>query len=174
MKRNLFGILLLVLYVAWGSWLATTSAPVSAQMSDTCSDGKVLVMDATNKRYKCVAGDLPLIYRSKTLNVNQVTTDIGTFTSLPARYVVRRFTVDNCSATPTLSTVDLRTAAAGGGTAVVSAAALSSLSASTTLVDTTLAVTTSVQTASTLTIRSVAAAGGAATCDFTLTVDPLN
>lgn len=114
------------------------------------------------------------ILRAKSLNVNQVNTDIGSFTGLPSRYIVRRFTWENCSATPTLATVDLRTAAAGGGTAIVSAQALAALSASTTFLDSTLAVVATVQTASTLTIRGVAAAGGASTCDASLEITPLN
>lgn len=158
----------LVLFAGLAGFLAV-SPP---QGTDGCSNGQYIVMDATNKRYKCQSGTL--IYRATALNVNQVTTDIGSFTNLPARYIVRRFSADNASATPTLSTIDLRTATAGGGTAIVSAMALSPLSATTMFADATLAVTTSAQTASTLTIRSVAAAGGAATVDFTLEVTPLN
>jgi hypothetical protein len=115
----------------------------------------------------------PMILRAKSLDVNQTGADIGSFTNLPPRYIVRRLTFDNASATPTLSTVSLRTATGGGGTAIVSAQALSTLSATTTFVDSTLAVTTTAQTASTLTLRAVAAAGGAATVDATLEITPL-
>jgi hypothetical protein len=146
---------------------------VSPQMTDTCADGKGVVMDVTNKRYKCMAPNVPLVYRLTTLNVNQTNTDVGTFSNLPSKYIVRRLTFDNASATPTLSTVSLRTATGGGGTAIVNAQALSSLSATTTFVDSTLAVTTTVQTASSLVVRAVAAAGGAATVDATLEITPL-
>jgi hypothetical protein len=167
MKRYLPVLFVLALLSVWGTF-------ASSQMTDTCADGKVLVMNLTNKRYKCMAASLPLVYRATGLNVNQTNTDIGSYTTLPAKYIVRRFTVDNCSATPTSSTVSLRTAIGGGGTAIVNAAALATLTATTTFLDTSLAVTTATQSTATLTIRSVAAAGGAATCDFTLEITPLN
>ena len=130
-----------------------------------------LALNTSTKLY--VSAQTPQIYRLTGLNVNQANTDLGSFTGLPALYVVRRLTFNNASATPTLSTVDLRTAAAGAGTAIVSAQALASLTAAATLVDATLAVTTSTQTASSLVVRGVAAAGGAATVDATLVIDVL-
>lgn len=157
----------------------------SGDPSGNCNNA-IYVNTATGEHWSCSAnvwakdsskvmmsGNSPIIFRAKGLNVNQVTTDIGSFTGLPSRYIPRRFSVDNCSATPTLATIDLRTATGGAGSAVVVASPLSSLTASTTIFDATLAITTTVQTASTLTIRSVAAAGSTATCDFTLVVDPL-
>jgi len=170
------GLLLMLMSMAAGppllerSW-DFLSPEAFGQASDTCSDGQSIVLDTANKRYKCIS--TPLIFRTKALNVNQTNTDIGSFAGLPARYIVRRFTVDNASATPTLSTIALRTATGGGGTAIVTAQALSTLSAATTFIDATLAVTTSAQTASTLTIRAVAAAGTTSTCDFTLEIVPL-
>lgn len=118
-------------------------------------------------------GTTPLLYQLFGLNLNVgANTDIGTFTGLPARYIVRRLTFQNASATPTLSTVDLRTAAGGGGTAIVAAQALASLSTTVIVVDSTLAVS-SVQTASSLIVRAVAAAGVGATVDATLEITPL-
>lgn len=115
----------------------------------------------------------PLLYRATALNVNQANTDIGTFTGLPTLYIVRRLTFNNASATPTLATVALRTAAAGAGTAIVTAQALSTLSAASTFVDSTLAVTTATQNSATLVLRAVAAAGVAATVDATLEIEVL-
>lgn len=145
-----------------------------AQMTDTCADNKVLAMDASNKRYKCLLPDLPLIYRAKSVNLNAgANTDSGsTFTNLPAKYLVLHLWFDNASGTPTLSTVALRTASGGGGTAIVTAQALSSLSAANITLDSVLAVTTT-QTAGTLYLRNVAAVGSAMTADATLEIIPL-
>ena len=170
MKRHQFIILSLLVIVL-------AAICVRPQMTDTFSDGCVQVVDVTNKRERCMAGNgMTIIYRAKGINLNAgANTDSGsTFTGLPSRYIVRRLTFDNASGTPTLSTVALRTAASGGGTALVTAQALSTLNATTVLVDSTLAVTTSIQTASILYIRNVAAAGSAMTCDSTLEVTPLN
>lgn len=146
-----------------------------AQMTDTCADGKVLVIDATNKRYKCsAAAGIPLVYRATGVNLNAgANTDSGsTFTNLPAKYLILHLFFDNASGTPTLSTMALRTASGGGGTAIVTAQALTTLSAANITVDSVLAVTTT-QTAATLYLRNVAAAGGVMTADATLEVLPL-
>lgn len=146
-----------------------------AQMSDSCSDGKLIVMDASNKRYKCLSASVPLVYRATGINLNAgANTDSGsTFTNLPAKYIILHLFFDNASGTPTLSTIALRTASGGGGTAIVTAQALSSLSTTNITVDSVLAVTTT-QTASTLYLRNVAAVGSAMTVDATLEVLPLN
>ncbi len=117
-------------------------------------------------------GSFPIVYRATGLNVNQTNTDIGSFTGLPSRYIVDALYFDNASATPTLSTVSLRTAAGGAGSAIVNAQALISLISSTTLLGATLAIQ-AVQTAPTLTLRAVVAAGGVATVDATLIIIPL-
>lgn len=156
--------------------LLTLLAPRSAltQMTDTCTNGKVLVMDATNKRYKCISADLPLLYRSKTVSINAgANTDAATITGLPARYIVRRITFENASSTPTLATVGVFTGAGGTGTTVVTAQALSSLNAVTVFLDATLAISTTVLTSSSLTIRNIVAAGSAMTVDVTIEVTPL-
>lgn len=102
------------------------------------------------------------------INLNSATTDVGTFSGLPAKYRVMRLTGYDTSTSLTLATVDLRTATGGGGTAIVSAGVLSALTAATKFVDITLAVTADYQTASTLTLRNVTAQGGAATASFLL------
>jgi len=118
-------------------------------------------------------GSFPMIFQLSGLNVNQANTDIGTFTGLPPRYIVRKLYFNNASAAPTLATVDLRTAAAGAGSAIVSAQVLSTLSSAGVVLDSTLALTTA-QTAPSLVVRAVAAAGGAATVDAALEIIPLS
>lgn len=130
-------------------------------------------MAVTTVQGESILGSAPMLFRAPSLNINQTATDIGSFTGLPARYIVRRFTVENASAVPTLSTIDLRTATGGGGSAVVSAQAMSGLASSSAFLDATIAIAGTVQTASTLTIRSVAAAGAPCTADFTLEITPL-
>lgn len=170
MRRTLKHLLFIALAVL------TLTALTRSQMSDACSDGQTVAVDVTNGRLRCVTANAStLIYRVKGVNLNVgANTDSGsTFTNLPSRYIVRRLTFENASGTPTLSTVALRTASGGGGTAIVTAQALSTLSASTTLVDSALAVTTTVQTSQTLYLRDVAAAGSAMTADAALEVEPL-
>lgn len=135
---------------------------------------QTLILNTSNKLYENFGGyPGSIIFRLTGLNINQTNTDIGTFTGLPAKYIVRRLTFDNASATPTLSTVSLRTATAGGGTAIVNAQALVSLNGATVFLDSTLAVTANTQTASSLVLRAVAAAGLASTVDVTLEIEPL-
>lgn len=167
MKRFDFVLVIIVLLII---------APplVRSQMTDTCSDGKLLVVDASNKRYKCISADVPLVYRAKAVNLNAgIATDVATITGLPARYIVRRVTFENASGTPTLATVGVFTGAGGTGTTVVTAQALSSLNATTVYLDGTLAITSTVLTSSSLTIRNIAVAGSAMTVDCTIEVTPL-
>ncbi len=109
-------------------------------------------------------------YKITAINLNSALTDVGSFTGLPAKYRVMRLMGYDTSTSLTLATVDLRTATAGGGTAVVSAYALSGLSAATKFADATLAVTADYQTVGTLTLRNVTAQGGAATASFLLEI----
>lgn len=119
-------------------------------------------------------GSFPLLYRAKGVNLNGGSnTDVATITGLPARYRILRVMFENASGTPTLATVDLRTAAAGGGAAVVAAQALAALNSSTKFLDATLAIASDVLTATSLTIRNVVAAGSAITVDVTIEVIPL-
>lgn len=154
--------------------LVTFYVVAPSQMSDTCTDGQVVVLDVTNKRHKCLSLSLPLIYRSKSVNLNSgVNTDVATITGLPARYIIRRVTFDGASATPTLATISVYTGAGATGTAVVTAQALSTMNATTVYLDATLGVAGLVLTSSTLTIRNVAVAGSAMTVDVTVEVEPL-
>jgi hypothetical protein len=109
-------------------------------------------------------------------NVNSAATDVGTFTGLPTKYRVVRLQAFDASASLTTATVDLRTAAAGGGTALVSAAGMTACTAAAKFSDLTLAATatTDYQTTTTLTVRNVTAQGSAATVSFMLEVIDLN
>lgn len=109
------------------------------------------------------------------LSVNSLNTDIGTFTGLPAKYIIRRLTAFDASGALTLAAIDLRTAAGGGGTALVTAFVLSAIAGVTSYVDCTLATAaaTAVQTSSSLVVRNTVAQGGAATISLCLEVEPL-
>lgn len=104
------------------------------------------------------------------VNVNSAATDVATFTGLPGKYRVLKLTGYGASISLTTATLSLHTAAAAGGTALVSAQALSPLTATTKIADLTLAVTTDYQTAATLYVRNVTAQGAAATCNFVLEI----
>lgn len=108
------------------------------------------------------------------VNVNSALTDVGTFTGLPSKYRVDELVCFDASTSLTLATVDLRTAAAGAGTAIVSAAALAAATAATKLAPCTLAVTSDYQTASSLVLRNVTAQGAAATASFLLRITVLS
>lgn len=107
-------------------------------------------------------------YTATAVNVNSAAADVASFTGLPAKYRVVRLMGYNASIDLTTATIDLRTAAAGAGTAIISAAALSALTTSSKFVDVALTVTDATQTASTLTLRNVTAQGSTATASFVL------
>lgn len=113
-------------------------------------------------------------YQLTGLNVNQTGADIGTFTGLPSKYAVRRLTLFDASTSLTLATLDLRTAAAGAGNAVVAAFALAALTAASKFIDATLAITADYQTAASLIVRAVTAQGGAATVSAVLEIEDLS
>lgn len=104
------------------------------------------------------------------ISLNAAVTDVGMFTGLPAKYRISKLTGFDTSTSLTLATVDLRTAAAGAGTAIIAAYALAGLTAATKQVDCTLAVTTDYQTAATLYLRNITPQGGAATASFLLEI----
>ena len=93
-------------------------------------------------------GDRTKNYRLNAVNLNQAATDLGSFTGLPSSYRVTRLTALNASTSLTLATLDLRTAAAGAGSAIVAAQALAALTGAGLLLDATLALTTTIHTAS--------------------------
>lgn len=106
------------------------------------------------------------------INVNSAATDVGTLSSLPAKWRFVKFTAYDASTSLTTATVDLRTATGGGGTALVSAAGMASCTAAAKFQDLTAAAVTGTdyQTATTLTIRNVTAQGSAATVSFQLEI----
>ena len=121
----------------------------------------------SHAQVRAMAGQLRH-FTASAITVNSANTDVTTFTGLPAKYRVVKLTAYDASISLTTATISLRTAAAGGGTALVNAYALSPLTASTKFADATLAVTDTYQTAGTLYLRNVAAQGAAATCSFVL------
>jgi hypothetical protein len=103
------------------------------------------------------------------VNVNSAATDVATFTGLPAKYMVLRVLVFEASVSLTLATIDLRTAAAGAGTAIVAAYALAPLTTTAVVTSATIVVG-SYQTVSSLFVRNVTAQGAAATCSVILEI----
>ena len=106
------------------------------------------------------------------VNLNSANTDVLTINGLPAKYILFRVYLYDASTSLTTATVDLRTASGGGGTALVSAFAPTALTTATNFIAATLAsaASASYNTASTLTVRCVAAQGGAATATFLLEI----
>lgn len=114
------------------------------------------------------------LYKIASVNLNSAATDTGTFTGLPSKYRVIRLTVFDASTSLTTATIDLRTAASGGGTAIVAAFAPTACTAASKFVDATLAVTADYQTAGTLYLRNVTAQGSAATASMLLEIEDLS
>ncbi len=115
-------------------------------------------------------------YKIAGVNLNSAATDTGTFTGMPSKYRIIRLTGYDASTSLTTATFDLRTAAAGAGTALVAAFAPTALTAAAKYVDATLAavVGTDYQTAGTLYLRNVTAQGGTATASFLLEIEDLS
>jgi hypothetical protein len=126
----------------------------------------------TGPQIKAMAGQKRW-FSSTGITLNSANTDVATITGLPAKYRVTKLTVYDASTSLTTATLSLYTAAAAGGTAIISAFAPTACSAAAKFVDATLAVTADYQTAATLYIRNVTAQGGAATASFLLEVEEL-
>lgn len=114
-------------------------------------------------------------YKLAGVDLNSAATDVATFTGLPSKYRVLRLTVFDASISLTTATFDLRTAAAGAGTALVAAYAPSGCTAAAKTVDATLAAVagTDYQTSGTLYVRNVTAQGAAATASFLLEIQEI-
>lgn len=111
-----------------------------------------------------------LLGKLASANMNIVTDQAITIT-LPTgttKYVVEKIDVTNCSISLTLAAGGFYTAASKGGTAIVTAAQLYSglAGTATTLLNPTLAVTTSSFTVTSLYFSLTVAQGGAATADI--------
>jgi hypothetical protein len=136
------------------------------------------VRDTTFVNDSYVHGVRRIIGYALSVNVNQTNTDVPITLLLNpgANAVVRDLMVNNASTSLTNATAGLFTAAAGGGTAIVSNAALSALTTATTNLEMTIATTAFIvnQTtqfsttlaASVLYLRIGTAQGSAATADF--------
>lgn len=115
----------------------------------------------------------PLMYgqavKAKTINLNSANTDAASWTGLPSRLKVVRFSVHNASTSLAASaaTLGLRDASGGGGNVIVTAAVMTTLSAGTKTVDMTIALG-DVIVAGALYARLVLAHGSAATADVYL------
>jgi hypothetical protein len=135
-----------------------------------------------------VAGDLcgvrsRLGFVQYGVSLNTTNTDVAVaFIPVPggytgtANYIVRGFTITNASASlATSPTISLFTAAAGGGSNLITAAAPTSLTTSNLYLDFTLSATatSTIQTAQTLYIRTGASNAVAATADFYLYIELL-
>ena len=90
------------------------------------------------------------------------------------KYVVRKITVTNCSATPALAQLAMYTAAGAGGINFVAATVLTTLEAATVLVDlTVINVTATALSAATLYARNTVVQQSALTCDIYVIGDVL-
>lgn len=110
------------------------------------------------------------------VDVNSAGADVGTFTGLPAKYIIRKLTAFDASTGLTLAAIDLRTASGGGGTTLVNGFVLSALTGATSYVDCTLATAaaTTYQTGTSLFVRNTIAQGGAATISLCLEIEVLS
>lgn len=108
----------------------------------------------------------------RSVNLNSAATDVKTALRLPTNYRVRKVTVTNASISLTTCTYSLRTAAAGAGTAIVSAQGLAALTTNVKVTESTIA-STDRQSATTLYLRNDTAQGAAATADFIIEFEDL-
>jgi len=159
--------------------LATADRP-------TCSASTegYIYQDLTNhKSYRCDGTAWTDAFGSATnptglaatgINANSVGAET-TITGLPAKYIIRKISFYGTSAGLTIAAFDVRTAASGGGTALVSGYVLSALTGSTKYTDATLAsaALTDVQTASSLFVRNTIAQGSAATVSVVIEIQPI-
>lgn len=146
---------------------AQTNGGSGSALPGTCITNSTFVLSGVP--YTCTATNtwtpMPsgVIGRATAVSLNSVA---DTAITVPyAKYIVRRFTVTNCSTTPTLAQLALFTGAAASGTTVVAAALLTALDATTKMLDMTLALTTSTLTSATLYARNTVVNGSALTCD---------
>lgn len=149
---------------------------MSTPFKALCASALLLgLLILTGANYPAGANQRHQAFKITAANLNSAATDAGTFTGLPSRYLIDRLTINNASVSLTTATIDLRTAASGGGTALVSAFAPTALTASSKIVAATLATaaTTDVGTSTTLYLRCVTAQGVAATADAILEVTAL-
>lgn len=92
------------------------------------------------------------------------------------KYIARKFTATNASATlaGSSATLGCYTAAAAGGTAVVTPATMTGLTAASKFLDHTIAASADTLTSATLYVRNGVAHGSAMTCDVYIYLDVLD
>jgi hypothetical protein len=95
------------------------------------------------------------------VNMNAATTDVGSFTSLPAKYRILRIMIFEASVNLTAATLEVRTGVGGAGSSIASAT-LSPLTVSTRFMDATISAVDYL-TGPTLTIRCLSPQGAPAT-----------
>ncbi len=143
-------------------------APSTAINAANIADGSI-----SNAQFQLIQYRRTLQYILTSVNVNSLNTDVGTFSGLPAKYIIRRLTAFDASTGLTLAAIDLRTAPGGGGTTLVNGFVLSALTGATSYVDCTLATAaaTTYQAAASLFVRNTIAQGGAATITLELEIE---
>jgi hypothetical protein len=111
------------------------------------------------------------VFLARDINVNSVA-DAFIFTGLPPKYIIRRLTLYGASTNLTTAAIELRTASAGGGTALVAPFSLAALTALAKFIDATLAAITGTdyRTENSLYLRNSTAQGSAATVSARLEV----
>lgn len=174
MRRPLILLACLLWSVSLG---AQTNGGAGTTLPASCVQGSIYTHTTNNQVYVCVSTNTwstpsdSILGVAKSVNLNSVADTAITISA--AKYIVRRVTVTNCSATPVLAQIAVYSATGAGGTNIVAAVVLTSLAAPTTLVDLTIVPTTTAFTAATLYARNMVAQGSGLTCDVYLTGDVL-
>lgn len=163
---------------SWSEPSPNSGNIVNARFLDTSGDVQIVVpfdktaFEAAYQTTITATSTADRIIAATNLNMNSANTDVYTFTGLPSKYRIVRFTAYDASISLTTATVGLFTGAGGTGTAIVSNAVMSALTGPTIINDRTLA-STARRTEATLYIRVGTAQGAAATCSFFLEIIPL-
>ena len=143
----------------------------------------ILACLASTSGAQCVSGTVGCsISNTGTVSMSLTVVNINSAASDNAlavpytKYIIRRVTIYDASTSLAVSiaTLGVFTGAGGTGTTLVTPATMTTLTAATTFVDSSLAVTTSYQTAQPLYIRNVTAHGSAATVSVKLEIQPLS
>lgn len=170
-------LVLLLVCCASLSLHAKTNGGAGTALPASCVTGSLYTHTTNNQVYVCVTTNTwstpsdNVLGVAKTVNLNAVADTAITISA--TKYVVRRVTVTNCSASPVLAQMAVYTGTAASGTNIVAAVVLTSLTAPGTLVDLTVVPTTTAFTVATLYARNMVVQGSGLTCDVYLTGDVL-
>jgi hypothetical protein len=163
---------------SWSEPSPNPGSTLNVRFLDTNGDAQIVVsfdkatFEAAYQSSITATATTDRIIAATGLNMNSAATDVFTFTGLPSKYRIVRFTAYDASISLTTATVGLFTGAGGTGTAIVSNASMSALTGPTIINDRTLA-STARRTESSLYIRVGTAQGAAATCSFYLEIHVL-